>query len=37
MDFVPKLLPVITALRMNRAELVIFRKLWTEVGWHPPD
>jgi hypothetical protein len=27
----------ITALRMNRAELVISRKLWAEVGWHPPD
>ena len=27
----------ITALRMNRAELVISRKLWTEVGWHPPE
>ncbi|MGA1131907.1 MAG: HNH endonuclease [Prochlorotrichaceae cyanobacterium] len=26
----------ITALRVNRAELVISRKLWTEVGWHPP-
>ena len=27
----------IIALRMNRAELVISRKLWAEVGWHPPD
>lgn len=27
----------ISALRTNRAELVISRKLWTEVGWHPPD
>lgn len=27
----------ILALRMNRAELTISRKLWTEVGWHPPD
>ncbi|MGJ3247547.1 MAG: HNH endonuclease [Elainellaceae cyanobacterium] len=26
----------IITLRMNRAELVISRKLWTEVGWHPP-
>ena len=27
----------IVALRMNRAELTLSRKLWTEVGWHPPD
>ena len=26
----------ISALRMNRAELVLSRKLWTKVGWHPP-
>lgn len=27
----------ISALRMNRAELTVSRKLWTQVGWHPPD
>lgn len=27
----------IAALRMNRPELVISRKFWVEVGWHPPD
>lgn len=27
----------ISALRMNRTELTLSRKLWTEVGWHPPD
>ena len=27
----------IAALRMNRAELVVSRKLWAKVGWHPPD
>ncbi|MGC1308059.1 MAG: HNH endonuclease [Phormidesmis sp.] len=26
-----------SALRMNRVELTLSRKLWTEVGWHPPD
>lgn len=26
----------ISALRMNRAELILSRKLWTVVGWHPP-
>jgi hypothetical protein len=26
----------IFALRMNRIELRISRKLWVEVGWHPP-
>jgi len=26
----------ITALRMNRPELVISRKLWAKAGWHPP-
>ena len=27
----------IWALRMNRTELILSRKLWTDVGWHPPD
>lgn len=27
----------ITALKMNRVELVIARQLWTRVGWHPPN
>lgn len=27
----------IATLRMNRVALTISRKLWTEVGWHPPD
>lgn len=26
----------ISALRMNRVELTISRKLWVKVGWHPP-
>ncbi|NEQ97791.1 MAG: HNH endonuclease [Cyanothece sp. SIO2G6] len=26
----------IATLKMNRAELVISRQLWTQVGWHPP-
>ena len=27
----------IVALQMNRVELTVSRKLWAEVGWHPPD
>ncbi|MEL7356933.1 MAG: HNH endonuclease [Cyanobacteria bacterium J06560_6] len=26
----------ISALRMNRVELTVARKLWADVGWHPP-
>lgn len=26
----------IAALHMNRMELRVSRKLWAEVGWHPP-
>ncbi|MDB9524900.1 HNH endonuclease signature motif containing protein [Oscillatoria sp. CS-180] len=26
----------IDTLRMNRVELVLSRKLWVKVGWHPP-
>lgn len=26
----------VEALQMNRAEMVIVRRLWTQVGWHPP-
>ena len=27
----------ISTLRMNRTELILSRKLWAVVGWHPPD
>lgn len=26
----------VVALNLNRASLVVARRLWVEVGWHPP-